>query len=161
MTLFDSNIFGERCSRYETNHLHIYIDGPVDLEDLDNLSSSEYATFVHEYIHYIQHITTLCGLRISDMFNRMFQLYIKKMHESDEIHLPLLLYNNDHKLATFLDFYSKIKGDNSCSYNISDIEINLKEVDIANKRKDSIWIGVYDLTMKKPRNMVSNLDIVV
>jgi hypothetical protein len=149
MLLFDDNIFGERCSRYETNHLHIYIDGDIDFEDVNNMTSSEYATLVHEYTHYIQHITTLCGIRISDMFNRMFSFYLRRLLPEEEIRLPLLLYKTDGNLLNFLDFYRKIKGDDSCSFNISDIEINPKEIEIANKTTDSIWIGCYDFDNEK------------
>lgn len=71
MSFFDYDILNGKCSKYETSHLHIYVDDNIDLENLDNMTLSAYATFVHEYIHYIQHITSLYGIRMSDMYNRM------------------------------------------------------------------------------------------
>ena len=52
MPLFDYEFLNGKCSKYETNHLHMYVDDNIDLENLDNMTLSAYATFVHEYIHY-------------------------------------------------------------------------------------------------------------
>lgn len=73
MSFFDYDILNGKCSKYETNHLHMYVDDNIDLENLDNMTLSTYATFVHEYIHYIQHITSLYGIRMSyNPQNEMF-----------------------------------------------------------------------------------------
>lgn len=149
MSLFDYDILNGKCSKYETNHLHMYVDDDIDLENLDNMTLSAYATFVHEYIHYIQHITSLYDIRMSDMYNRVFAKYRDYIRSNKTIVIPLKLWETDDAICTFVDFFNKIEGDKTTEFNISDIEINEREISIAEKEKTAVWIGCYDFDNDK------------
>lgn len=144
MSLFDYDILKGKCSKYETNHLHMYVDDNIDLENLDNMTLSEYATFVHEYIHYIQHITSLYDIRMSDMYNRVFAKYRDYILNNDIINLPLKLWEKDNDIHQFIYHFNKIEGNKTTDFNVSDIEIDEREISIAEKEKTAVWIGCYD-----------------
>ena len=127
MSLFDYDILNGKCSKYETNHLHMYVDDDIDLGNLSNMSLSSYATFVHEYIHYIQHVTSLYGIRMSDMYNRVFSRYRDYIRNNEVIDIPLRLWDTDEDIHQFVIHFNKIEGDKTTGFNISDIEIDKRE----------------------------------
>ena len=149
MSLFDYDILNGKCSKYETNHLHMYVDDNIDLGNLENMTLSAYATFVHEYIHYIQHITSLFDIRMSDMYNRVFARYRDYIRTNGVINIPLRLWETDEDIRQFVIHFNKIEGDKRTGFNISDIEIDKKEIYIAEKEKTAVWIGCYDYDNNK------------
>ena len=149
MPLFDYEFLNGKCSKYETNHLHMYVDDNIDLENLDDMTLSAYATFVHEYIHYIQHITSLYDIRTSDMYNRVFAKYRDYIRNNDIINLPLKLWEKDNDIHQFIYHFNKIEGNKTTDLNISDIEIDEREISIAEKEKTAVWIGCYDYDNNK------------
>lgn len=149
MSLFDYDILNGKCSKYETNHLHMYVDDDIDLGNLSNMSLSSYATFVHEYIHYIQHVTSLYGIRMSDMYNRVFSRYRDYIRNNEVIDIPLRLWDTDEDIHQFVIHFNKIEGDKTTGFNISDIEIDKREISIAEKEKTAVWIGCYDFDNDK------------
>lgn len=149
MPLFDYEFLNGKCSKYETNHLHMYVDDNIDLENLDDMTLSAYATFVHEYIHYIQHITSLYDIRTSDMYNRVFAKYRDYIRNNDIINLPLKLWEKDNDIHQFIYHFNKIEGNKTTDLNISDIEIDEREISIAEKEKTAVWIGCYDYNNNK------------
>lgn len=149
MSLFDYDILKGKCSKYETNHLHMYVDDNIDLGNLDNMTLSAYATFVHEYIHYIQHISCLYGIRMSDMYNRVFAKYRDHIRNYEEINIPLKLWETDKDIHQFIIHFNKIEGNKTTDFNITDIEIDEREISIAEKEKTAVWIGCYDFENDK------------
>ena len=149
MSLFDYDILNGKCSKYETNHLHMYVDDDIDLGNLSNMSLSSYTTFVHEYIHYIQHVTSLYGIRMSDMYNRVFSRYRDYIRNNEVIDIPLRLWDTDEDIHQFVIHFNKIEGDKTTGFNISDIEIDKREISIAEKEKTAVWIGCYDFDNDK------------
>lgn len=149
MSLFDYDILIGKCSKYETNHLHMYVDDNIDLGNLGNMTLSAYATFVHEYIHYIQHITCLYDIKMSDMYNRVFAKYRDYIINNEVINIPLRLWNTDKDIHQFVIHFNKIEGDKTTGFNISDIEIDKREISIAEKEKRAVWIGCYDYDNNK------------
>ncbi len=43
---------------------------------------------MHEYVHYIQHLCTLCGLSISENYNRLFVVYRDFLEHHNTIEMP-------------------------------------------------------------------------
>lgn len=149
MSLFDYDTLNGKCSKYETNHFHMYVDDDIDLENLGNMTLSAYATFVHEYVHYIQHITSIYDIRMSDMYNRVFTKYLDYIRSNKTIKIPLKLWDTDDVIRTFITRFNNIEGDKDTGFNISDIEIDEREVSIAQEKSTAVWIGCYDFDNDK------------
>lgn len=87
LSLFDYDLFSGRGSRCETNHFHIILESslkwPLKLND-----QRVKGVFMHEYVHYIQHLCTLCGLSISENYNRLFVVYRDFLEYHNTIEMP-------------------------------------------------------------------------
>ena len=141
MTIFDLDFFEGKPSKYETNYLHMIIEGNLEWP-LNSNTNINYGKFIHEYVHYIQHITTLFGIKQCEIFNNIFISNIDFCRKSDEIEIPLS--HSDEHIKKFLSNFEKVKGDNDCHYCISDIEINKKDLVNARKNHSAVNIGIYD-----------------
>lgn len=58
MSLLSLDILEGKTSKYETNHIHMIVDGDISFP-VTNMNDKQYGTFFHEYIHYLQHFTTM------------------------------------------------------------------------------------------------------
>lgn len=143
MALFDIDILEGRVSKYETNHIHMVVDGDITYP-ITNMDKQQYGTFFHEYIHYMQHMTTLFGVKICAMYNKMFILYRDYIINNETIKLPLEIWKDHEGLKGFIDFFNGVKGSRTCNYNIDAIEISDKEILDAKKNKKAVKIGIYD-----------------
>ena len=119
------------------------VDGDITYP-ITNMDNQQYGTFFHEYIHYMQHMTTLFGVKICAMYNKMFILYRDYIINNETIKLPLELWKNHEGLMKFIDFFNGVKGSRTCNYNIDAIEISDKEISDAKKNKKAVKIGIYD-----------------
>ena len=68
MSLLSLDILEGKTSKYETNHIHMIVDGDISFP-VTNMNDKQYGTFFHEYIHYLQHFTTMFGVKICTMYN--------------------------------------------------------------------------------------------
>ncbi|HJV78568.1 MAG TPA: hypothetical protein VJ602_09305, partial [Paludibacter sp.] len=89
---------------YKPNFFSIYIDGEFDKE-LKDMSLSDSGTFVHEYVHYLQNITTSLGLRSSSFYYTCFSDLMHFIADQHEIILPVKLALNDEMQNNQLRFY--------------------------------------------------------
>ena len=160
MDLFDIDILEGQASKYETNHIHMIVDGNVALS-LTFMCNKEYGTFLHEYIHYLQHFTTLYGVKICAIYNKMFNLYREHILKHSPIYLPLKLWTTDEKLSDFIAHKNKIEGSRTCSHNVDEVEVNNSDIEEARKNKTSVNIGIYDFENGKVEYKSFRLDIYV
>lgn len=143
--LQDYNIFEQRLSTYRTNHIHLYLDGIFDL-DFNKMSLRDFASLVHEYVHYLQHFHTLYGLNLCSGFNSIFCVYRQYFEDHKEFHIPLEI-KLDHKEEQFRKNHKIVFGDEECvNYNIDEVEVSLSSIDEARNNKSSVTVGVYDYT---------------
>lgn len=149
MELFDYDFTTQKVSKYETNHLHMYVDGDIEFPNTEDMTPENYATFMHEYIHYVQHLTTLFGIRICYMNQRMFILYRDYLINHDEIKVPLHLWESDVKLQTFRETFRKIAGSKACSHNVCAVDVANKDIEEAKKNRTAVLIGCYDFDNEK------------
>lgn len=149
MELFEYDLTIKKVSKYDTNHLHMYVDDNICYPNVADMEDSSYATFIHEYVHYIQHLTTLFGIRMCDMNHRMYILYRDYIDKHDEIKLPLHLWNSDSKLMSFRRHFAAVAGDRECSHNISAVNVYDCDIDNARKNRTAVKIGVYDFDNEK------------
>lgn len=144
MDIFENIIDGGKCSKYKTNHFHMFVYDDVCIPDVQNMSDSAFGTSMHEYVHYVQHLTTLFGIRICDMFHRMSIMYREYMSKEHIIHLPLHLWEKDEHLSQFLTHFKNVSGSKHCNFNIDAVDVNETNIDIARKNKTAVTIGCYD-----------------
>lgn len=149
MDLFEFDALAEKTSKYETNHLHMYVEDNIEFPNVQDMETTSYATFIHEYVHYIQHLTTLFGVRICDMNHRMFLLYRDYLVNHDSVDVPLHLWENDNKLKSFRETFRLIAGDRACSHNIDAVDIKLADIDYAEQNRTAVNIGIYDFDNEK------------
>lgn len=73
---------------YKPHFFSIFLNGEFDIE-FQNLQKNDLGTFVHEYTHYLQNITTIFGLKNSIFY--FHYLYQVKRHisESKELTVPI------------------------------------------------------------------------
>lgn len=124
----------------------MYVDGDIE-EPISKSSDKTYGKLLHEYIHYLQHITTLFGIKICEMFNNLFSHNLFYCKENKTIDIPLNVFDDNAK--RFLDHFNKVKGDRFCNNNISDIEIYESDIEIARQSHNSVNIGIYDFENNK------------
>ncbi len=73
---------------YRPHFFSLFINGEFNI-DLSEISKTDLGTFVHEYIHYLQNLTTIFGLRNS-MFYFSYLYEVKKhIAENDKIEIPI------------------------------------------------------------------------
>lgn len=143
MEFQDYNILEQRVSNYRTNHIHLFLDGQFDLL-FDRMTLRDFASLVHEYVHYLQHFYTLYGLNICSGYNTLFTIYRDYFSKNQEIHIPLELPLDDD-VKDFQEAYKKYYGDEDCNTcHVDAVEVNENEVKLAKHNKSSVSIGVYD-----------------
>ena len=59
------------------------------------------------------------------------------------------LWETDHEIRSFITRFNNIEGDKDTAFNISDIEIDEREIAIAQAEKTAVWIGCYDFDNDK------------
>lgn len=121
---------------YKPHFFSIFINGHYD-PDLTKLSTQNLGTFAHEYIHYLQNLTTIFGLRNSVFYFKY--LYEVKTHISKNSELKLPLKDEDLEFPNTLlkgkqafDQFYGTKEIFSPTYN--DVKVYLKELPKSNQK---------------------------
>lgn len=147
MELFENILTGERTSYYKTNYFHMVVDGDILYPNMHDMSDKDFGTFIHEYIHYIQHITTLFGVRMCDMFNKLAILYRDIIAQNDVIQLPLEI--SDTNVQNFLEYHKIVRGDNGCNHNVDAVDVLMCDIEAARINVTAVNIGCYDFENDK------------
>lgn len=72
---------------YNTGTFEIYMSGQFH-PDLSCMSQRDLGTFFHEYVHFLQNITTLWGIRAAMVLNNDLCEFAQSLREINEIHIP-------------------------------------------------------------------------
>ena len=149
MELFEyDHHLGERINSYKCNFFHIYLEGESPINNngsFNKVPLRDYASFIHEYVHYIQQITTPYGLKYSIFFNNKYLLYRGYIDSLNFIELPLKLnevIEPANKMEEELGHKNGSKFYNKGS--IGDIEINPQDIELAKREDKAVNISVYD-----------------
>lgn len=96
MENYDKSMFEDYELRgaYSTSFFQIYLNGDFNT-DLSLMSQKDLGTFAHEYIHYLQNITTPFGLMYSEYCYSIFLNVKVHITNSKSITLPIQLPYND------------------------------------------------------------------
>lgn len=72
---------------YKTGCFEIYLRGQFN-PDLAQMSTEDLGTFLHEYIHFLQNISTPWGIHAAIVRNNDFCEFVHSMEDKEDIHLP-------------------------------------------------------------------------
>ena len=126
---------------YRTNFFSLYIHGNFN-EDYSTMSREDLGTFVHEYIHYLQNITTTFGLRNNIFYyNKLFEVK-KHIYENHHLELPLVVAYSE-KIRKGQTAFSLCSGTNSVKIqDYDDINIYIKT-----HQKDNVTIDLVNIEL--------------
>lgn len=148
MELFENgNHLDERMNSYKCNFFHMFLEGesPIINGGYNKIPLRDYASFIHEYVHYIQQITTPYGLKYSTYFIKNLLIYRESINSSQkEINLPFRLKVNEPTKQIEVELANKNGSESFAKGNINDIEINNNDVKLAKQQQSAVNIGVYD-----------------
>lgn len=83
----------ELRGRYSTSFYSIYLNGTYNA-DLSRMTQKDQGTLLHEYIHFLQNISTPWGIRLSMYtYSRMSET-LRKLMEQDEVTIPVKIQVN-------------------------------------------------------------------
>lgn len=142
--LFENILTGEKVSKYKTNHFHMIVDCDIQLPNVEEMNDSSFGTFIHEYVHYIQHITTLFGIRMCTMFHRISIIYRKYIEERKTVTLPLRISEIDKNCQAFIEHWGNVSGSKSCGHNVDGVDITIEDIENAKVQNTAVKISSYD-----------------
>ena len=143
LSLFDSDLQGQTVNRCEVYHFHIYIEGDMELP-LEANNAHMKGVFMHEYIHYIQHLTTLCGVMLSRMHNMLFCNYRAYFADYNEIPIPLTWRMVSPEMQQFFDSFDKTKGNRTYRNRLDEIRVSQDEINSARKEGRAVRLDTYN-----------------
>lgn len=133
--LNDDNVRG-KC---ETNYFHMYVNRDIDSHDISLLDDVTRGTFMHEYLHYLQFISTIFGLSYGTVYNNYFSFCRKHFTENESISIPLNILQDYPELNQLIKTYKGLRGsETNLSVDISRIEFTEDEI----RRAEAINQGV-------------------
>ena len=117
---------------------------------LTRLPKEDFATFVHEYMHFLLNITTTSGLNRFNMYSKYLQLYIYTAYEKydDEILCPIFLedtgVDNAAEAADVNSFYYGMGANGSKKiHHINKITLEKEEIIQDNLPAGTVNICIY------------------
>lgn len=143
LSLFDFDYLRPRASKCETNHFHIILEGDLKWPFCLNDNKMK-GLFMHEYIHYVQHLSTLCGISLSRNFNLMFVEYRDYFESNDIIQLPICLQESNERINSFYKYFNDIKGTRIYNNRFDKVDYFPANIETADKEKKSVPIIAYN-----------------
>jgi hypothetical protein len=116
-------IIETELGHYLSSFFFMKINTNEELVDFSKLKIETESTFVHEYVHFFQDISTTYGLLTFAHIIDMIISMTKNIHleGEDSFHVPIVL-NDDTAVGKAIDILSVIKGDDKLSYDIGSIK---------------------------------------
>lgn len=143
LSLFDSDYLTQKTNKCEVYHFHIYIEDELDWPFEKNTPHRK-GVFMHEYIHYLQHLTTLCGVSLSRQNNLLFCNYRAYFAEHDTIAIPLKRSIVAPEMIPFFELFDKIKGSREYGERVDKVRVSLKEILAAQQDKRAIFLDTFN-----------------
>lgn len=96
---------------YKIGFFNMFVKGRI-YNSFHLMSKQDQGTFAHEYIHYLQNITTLSGLRFSSYYIDFIIRLVKWLREQDKIEVPINIEKviTEGSLRDNFNFFQSISG---------------------------------------------------
>ncbi len=143
LSLFDSELDNKVPNKCEVYHFHIYIEDNIEWPFASNNAHLK-GVFMHEYIHYIQHLTTLWGISVSRHHNMLFCYYRQFFADNDTIPVPLTKSMVAPNMEPFFEFFNRIKGDREYGERIDQIRVAEEEIHAAHDENRAVRVDTYN-----------------
>ena len=143
MEIFDFDYINGGVSKYDTHHIHMFVDGEI-AEPISTSTNVVMGKLIHEYVHYWQHISTLFGVKICTEFAKIGIAFVAYCREKKDIELPIDLKYVDPRVSVFDNWLKKLKGDKYARCEVDYIEIYNRNIAQARRDRTSVKIGAYD-----------------
>ena len=112
---------------YKPHFFSIFLNGEFDIE-FQNLQKNDLGTFVHEYTHYLQNITTIFGLKNSILYFHHLYEVKKHINESKNLTVPIEEIPFSNRISQGKAVFDRYYGTkNSLSPEYDQIKVYLKE----------------------------------
>ena len=82
------DILQELRGSYSTSFYSIYLDGTYDA-DLSKMTQRDQGTLLHEYIHFLQNISTPWGMRLSQYIYSCMTETLHELVTQNEVAIPV------------------------------------------------------------------------
>lgn len=148
LSLFDSDFLTQPANRCEVYHFHIYIEDYLEWPLTANNAHIK-GVFMHEYIHYLQHLTTLCGISIAKQHNKLFCNYRLYFADNDKIPVPLTRTMVASDMNPFFDYFNKIKGDREYGDRIDQVRVSKEEILEARNENRAVRLDTFNEESKQ------------
>lgn len=148
LSLFDYEFPTQVVNKCEVYHFHIYIEGNVELPFEANDAHTK-GVFMHEYIHYIQHLTTLCGVMLSRFHNLLFCNYRAYIADNKEIPIPLTWNMVCPEMEPFFKSFNKTKGDREYDNRVDEIRVSKEEIVAAHREGRTVRLDTFNSEAKE------------
>lgn len=150
MDFFDFLDSGELRGKCETNFFHIVINDDLPSVDFTEYQPRVKGTYVHEYCHYIQFISTIFGIQYGFINNTYFSMCREHIERNASITIPLNVLNNNPVLEKQIKKFKSLKGTTSVQeIEIQRIELDKREVEIAKEKDTGVLMTAFDSNNKK------------
>lgn len=147
---YDADLEG-RVNSYECNFFHMILEN-CDLKGgrFSEMSKEHLGSFIHEYIHYLQQITTPFGISFSKHFIQKYILYRDYIDNHKSVELPLSL-GEDY---AFVEFAEKSLGvrNGTVKYtkgSVDHVIVTNRDIAFAEKDNTAVNISVIDDELKR------------
>lgn len=146
MALFDFLDSGNVRGKCETNFFHIVINDELPSVDFSEYIPKVKGTFVHEYCHYIQFVSTIFGIQYGFVYNTYFSRCRQYIEGSTSISIPLDIMGDDEILEEQINKLKSLKGANTnLDIEIQRIEFDEKEVTAARQNNTGVLLKAFDI----------------
>ena len=143
ISLFDFDYLTARASKCETNHFHIIIEEKLRWPFFWNKKRVK-GLFMHEYIHYYQHLSTLCGISLSMNYNKLFRAYRQYFEQHEKIKIPLRPTEVDQSVSKFFMYFNNIKGTREYGNRIDQVRLDQNAIASARNNRTAVPVLTYN-----------------
>lgn len=141
---------------YNPTFLQMKVDAPCDLSNLNNIKRQHFSTFFHEYIHYLQDVTTTFGIINANIICNRLKHFVKEIEISTNptFEVPLLI-PAEHITSINRELQQIYMGNVSLGDSLEPSQVTINKIDLIDvsailqsKNDDKVYEVVVNVGVK-------------